>query len=58
MTIPNPLAPAPEMKITSLAPWFGGKRTLAPRIVKVNVVDMGLLGERPAARRRREAVPA
>ncbi len=22
-----------EMKITALAPWFGGKRTLAPRIV-------------------------
>lgn len=25
---------APEMKITSIAPWFGGKRTLAPVIVK------------------------
>jgi DNA adenine methylase len=24
---------APEMKIKALAPWFGGKRTLAPRIV-------------------------
>lgn len=24
---------APDMKITALAPWFGGKRTLAPRIV-------------------------
>ncbi len=24
---------APQMKITALAPWFGGKRTLAPRIV-------------------------
>ena len=24
---------APSMKITALAPWFGGKRTLAPRIV-------------------------
>lgn len=24
---------APTMKITALAPWFGGKRTLAPRIV-------------------------
>lgn len=24
---------SPEMKITALAPWFGGKRTLAPRIV-------------------------
>lgn len=23
----------PEMKISALAPWFGGKRTLAPRIV-------------------------
>lgn len=23
----------PDMKITSLAPWFGGKRNLAPRIV-------------------------
>jgi DNA adenine methylase len=24
---------APEMKITALAPWFGGKRTLAPTII-------------------------
>lgn len=24
---------APDMKIRALAPWFGGKRTLAPRIV-------------------------
>lgn len=24
----------PEMKITAIAPWFGGKRTLAPTIVK------------------------
>lgn len=23
----------PEMKITAIAPWFGGKRTLAPRII-------------------------
>ena len=27
------MSQAPEMKIKALAPWFGGKRTLAPRIV-------------------------
>lgn len=31
---------------------------LAKRIVKLNVVDTGLLGELPAQRKRREAVPA
>lgn len=27
------MSTTPEMKIKALAPWFGGKRTLAPRIV-------------------------
>ncbi len=30
---PSAITPAPEMKITALAPWFGSKRTLAPRII-------------------------